>query len=133
MVELLFAFLVEVGAEGVEVLEKSVHEDERSDDEEGAEESPTPPSIGAEVVLNAATGHLSVDTVAELVNPHQREDTQGEAGEQAYPEEEHGVLVVILAGDLVDFARHVAVHNEGIDAEGDCGKQDGFKQTAVGT
>ena len=84
-------------------------------------------------MLNAATGHFGVDTVAELVNPHKREDAQGEAREQAYPEEEHGVLAVILGSDLVDFARHVAVHNESIDAEGDCGEQDGFEQTAVGT
>ena len=90
-------------------MQKLVCVDERSDDDEGAENIPQPVGCGGDSDRQSASGLFDADTSAELVIPDEPADAEGQpADEEEHEAVVHGAFAVTSGGDEVqgftDFA-----------------------------
>lgn len=135
MMKCSLASCVVIRAQLVHSLEQLVAVDERTgQQQQGAENIPTPECAGAETVSDAAAAQLIVDAGAEPVIPDQCADTQREGSHQKQQQAVmHGLLAVKAVGDDVDISRNAGEQDDTVNAEGDQIQQYQLQQAAVGS
>ena len=106
---------------------------ERTDDDDAANDVPKPEISSAEAIVNTAALQLSADTVRNSVVPNDAGNTEGDgANDKCKEAEMHGLLAVISGCNGVDIVGDGRHNDERIDAEGDDGEKDGLDEPLVG-
>ena len=96
-------------------LEELVHEDQRTNTRPAEKDIEDPEGTGAEGVADTSLCELVTDTVAGVVVPEERNDTQRHAAEQHSQEPVHGVLPVSRLSDRIQIAADTAHDDERLD------------------
>ena len=124
---------VVVGVDGVHGLEEFVEVDERSYDDQGSENTPTPEGAATYATPLGASELLVADSVADSGNPHQRRNAKGKPGEEEIDEAiVHGVLAVTTLCHQVDLFGNVREEHDGINAQRDDVEKDELQEASLG-
>ena len=124
--------LIVRGVDQIHRLHQFVRVNERADDNQGAQDIPSPVCAGAEVVIDFAGDEFVPDAVGKPMEPHQGCNSQREPGkDEENPEVMHRFLSVPGGGNDINVFRNVAEHHETIDAKGDEGEEEILRKASV--
>ena len=125
------ASFVVVGVEFVHRLEELVPIDERSDEDQRAEDIPAPERAFAELVVDAAGLQFVADTSADTAVPHEIRDAERDGREEQNEKQIVHRFFTVVFRDEIDLFADVVKNHQVVDAESDETQEKVFRQTSV--